>query len=57
MAYTNNEYADMHLMYGMASCNALKAKRLYARRYRHRRVPDRKTFERVDQRLRETGKK
>lgn len=56
MDYTNNEYADMHLMYGMASCNASKAQRLYARRYRNRRVPDRKTFERVDQRLRETGK-
>lgn len=56
MEYTNNEYADMHLLYGRANCNALRAKRLYAQKYPHRRVPDRKTFENVDRRLRETGK-
>lgn len=56
MAFTFNEYADMHLMYGLASCNALEAKRLYEERFPNRRIPDRKTFERVDRRLRETGK-
>ena len=51
MDFTFAEYADMHLMYGLASCNALEARRLYEERF-----PDRKTFDRVDRRLRETGK-
>lgn len=57
MEYTFSEYADMHLMYGLASCNALEARRLYQENFPHRRIPDRKTFERVDLRLRETGKR
>lgn len=56
MEFTFAEYADMHLMYGLASCNALEARRLYEERFPNRRIPDRKTFERVDRRLRETGK-
>ncbi|KAJ8915386.1 hypothetical protein NQ315_008273 [Exocentrus adspersus] len=55
MDFTFGEYADMHLMYGLASCNALEARRLYKERFPDRRLPERKTFERVDQRLRETG--
>ena len=56
MEFTFIEYADMHLMYGLASCNALEAKRLYEERFPNRIIPDQKTFQRVDQRLRETGR-
>lgn len=55
MEYTYNEYADMHLMYGRAFCDAVEARRLYQDMFPNRRIPDRKTFERIDQRLRETG--
>lgn len=55
MNYTNAEYADIHLIYGMANCNAVEARRLYVERYPNRRAPNRKTFVRTDQRLRETG--
>lgn len=55
MEYTFIEYADMHLMYGLASCNALEARRLYHDRFPNRTLPDQKTFQRVDQRLRENG--
>jgi len=57
MGYTFSEYADMHLMYGLASCNALEARRLYEERYPNRNVPNHKTFQRLDQRLRETGER
>ena len=50
------EYADMHLMYGLASGNAAEAVRLYAQRFPNRELPDRRTFERVDRNLRETGR-
>lgn len=56
MVYTFSEYADMHLMYGLASCNALEARRLYEERYPNRNIPNQKTFQRLDQRLRETGR-
>lgn len=56
MEYSFQEYADMHLMYGKANCNSLEARRLYCQQFPDRRLPNRKTFERVDQRLRETGK-
>ena len=56
MEYTFNEYTDMHLMYGLASSNASAARRLYGQRFPNRRIPNRKTFERIDRRLRETGK-
>ena len=57
MDYTFVEYSDMHLMYGLARCNALKARRLYADKFPNRHLPNAKTFQRIDQRLRETGKK
>lgn len=57
MEFTFIEYADMHLMYGLASCNALEAKRLYEEKFPHRTIPNQKTFQRVDQRLRETGRR
>ncbi|KAJ8951686.1 hypothetical protein NQ318_012228, partial [Aromia moschata] len=49
-------YADMHLMYGLASCNALEARRLYHERCPNRILPNQKTFQWVDQRLWENGK-
>ncbi|KAJ8942383.1 hypothetical protein NQ318_011730 [Aromia moschata] len=55
MEYTFIEYADMHLMYGLASCNALEARRLYHERYPNHTLPNQKTFHRVDQRLMENG--
>lgn len=54
--YTNVEYADIHLMYGLASGNALEARRLYQERFPDRRVPCPKTFVRVDRSLRESGR-
>ncbi|KAJ8946495.1 hypothetical protein NQ318_001770 [Aromia moschata] len=55
MEYTFIEYTDMHLMYGLASCNTLEAKRLYHEIFLNRTLPSQKTFERVEQRLRENG--
>lgn len=53
--FSNEEYADMHLMYGLAGGNAAQAVRYYVERFQGRRVPDRRTFIRVDRGLRETG--
>lgn len=53
--YTNAEMTDMHFMYGLANRNALRAKRLYAEKFPERIAPNRKTFERIHQRLCETG--
>jgi len=50
------EYADMHLIYGEAQCNSTEARRIYAERFPMRTLPHRRTFERVDRSLRETGK-
>lgn len=54
--FTNAEYSDMHLMYGLSQGNALEARRLYQEHFPQRQVPNRQTFTAVDQRLRETGK-
>lgn len=55
VAFTNEEYADMHLMYGAAWGNAVEARRLYAENFPGRRIPDRRVFQAVDARLRERG--
>jgi hypothetical protein len=47
--YGNEEYADMHFMYGTANGNALEAARLYQEAFPHRRQPDSRTFTRVHQ--------
>lgn len=47
--------ADMHLMYGLANCNAYEARRLYAEKFPNRNLPNRKTFQRIHERLVETG--
>ena len=54
--FTNAEYADMHLMYGLAEGNAAAAVRLYQERFPQRRLPNRLTFEAVDRRLRQDGR-
>ena len=53
--YTNEEYADMHFMYGKANGSALEAARLYEEAFPRRRQPDRRMFIRLHQRLTETG--
>jgi hypothetical protein len=54
--YSYSEYADMHLIYGQALGNCVEARRIYSDTFPNRLLPDRKTFERVDRSLRETGK-
>lgn len=54
--YSNVEMADMHLLYGAANCNSREAVRLYENLYPNRQVPNKKTFQEMDRRLRETGK-
>lgn len=54
--YSNNEYADMHLILGECRGNGRMAVRRYAARFPNRRLPNRATILGVDQRLRETGK-
>lgn len=53
--YSFEEYTDMILIYGKVNKNGLAAVKEYRDTYPHRRVPDRKTFEAVERRLRETG--
>lgn len=50
--HSNNEYVDMYLIFGEAHCSSVRAERLYAKRYPNCMHPDRKTFERLDQRIR-----
>jgi len=42
----------MYLIYGEVNCVSARAERLYAERYPNRMHPDRKTFERLDRRIR-----
>lgn len=53
--FTNNELADMHLIYGETRGNARQAERLYRERFPDRRHPCRQTFTAIDRRLREQG--
>ena len=50
--YINREMADMRFMYGLAGCNSEEARRLYENRFPGRRIPNKKTFQRLDERLR-----
>nr|XP_015840428.1 PREDICTED: uncharacterized protein LOC107399187 [Tribolium castaneum] len=54
--FSNNEYADMHLILGECRNNANAAAVLYRERYPLRRQPSSNTFRRLDQRIRETGR-
>ncbi|KAG8279503.1 hypothetical protein J6590_103816 [Homalodisca vitripennis] len=49
------EYTDMILIYGKVNKNGLAAVQEYRDTFPHQRTPDRKTFEAVERRLRETG--
>lgn len=53
--YTNEEYADMHLIYGRAGGNGRLAQRMYQEQYPRRCCPHHTTFTNIDRRLRETG--
>jgi hypothetical protein len=53
--YTNAEYADTHFVYGFCDGNAAAAAREYQLRHPDRRHPERRVFEAVHRRLRETG--
>lgn len=54
-SFTNEEYANMLLVYGAANCNGREAQRLYQERYPNRRLPSHQTFATTYRRLRETG--
>lgn len=56
MNYSNRELADIHFYYGLAGGSGVGAQRLYAEAFPRRRVPDRRTFIHVHQRLSETGR-
>jgi hypothetical protein len=49
------EYADIHFVYGFCDGNAAFATSEYQLRYLDRRHPERRVFEAVHRRLRETG--
>lgn len=53
--FSNNEYADMHLVLGECRNNATAAARIYREQYPLRRHPSSNVFRRLDQRMRETG--
>lgn len=53
--YSNEEMADMHLVYGEASGNGRAAVRLYRQKYPNRRVPHHELFARLHRRLCEAG--
>lgn len=54
-AYTFEEYADMLHVYGFTDGNGDAAVREYSIRFPNRPTPNRRTFEKVHQRLQETG--
>lgn len=45
--FTNQEYAQMHFVYGFCDGNALQAVQEYRRRFPNRRLPHRRVFENV----------
>lgn len=53
--FSNEEMADMHLMYGRSYGNSLGARRMYHEAFPYRRLPNERTFDNIDRRLRETG--
>lgn len=54
-AFSNQEYADIHFLYGLSNGNALEARREYRRRYPLRRLPQSHVFTAVHRRISETG--
>lgn len=55
MKFSNREYADIVLYYGMACCNATVARRMYAEAFPQRRIPNERVFPGTYNRLAETG--
>lgn len=55
MSFSNQEYAEMHFVYGYCNGNASAAQREYTVRYPDRRVPSKQVFTRLHQRLVERG--
>jgi hypothetical protein len=53
--FTNEEYADMHFVYGFCDRNSLAALMEYQQQYSDRRQPYRCVFEMVHCNMRETG--
>lgn len=53
--YTNEEMADIHMIYGETRGNARQAAILYRDRFPNRNVPNIRTFTAIHRRLRETG--
>lgn len=54
--FTLNEYCDMYLVLGECGGNFRRAAATYAVRYQERIHPDKNVFQRLDQRMRETGR-
>lgn len=55
MSFSNQEYAEMHFVYGFCNGNASAAQREYTVRYPGRRIPSTQVFTRLHQRLVERG--
>ena len=53
--FTNEEYADMHFVYGFCDGNSRRAEAEYCLRYPLRLSPSRAVFAAIHQKLRETG--
>jgi len=56
MDFTFNEQTDMLLVLGFCQGNCRESVRVYQERFPNRRIPNHKTFARIERRLRETGK-
>lgn len=55
MNFTSSELTDIVLCFGEARQNSYEARRIYSNKFPNRRLPNRKTFFRTVQRLRESG--
>lgn len=47
--------ANMHVIYGLAGCNAADARRVYREHFLNRRLINEDTFEQIHERLWKTG--
>lgn len=56
MNFPFNEQTDMLLVLGYCQGNCRESVRVYQERYPNRRIPNHKTFARIERRLRETGR-
>lgn len=56
MDFPFNEQTDMLLVLGYCQGNCRESVRVYQERYPNRRIPNHKTFARIERRLRETGR-